>query len=79
MKSVRASKPPMMHASSKSLKGSKTSGPSRCNSIAVTTLSGLSGRAMLQLYRDQELSPNNPLQPTPYSVRSYLASASRRG
>jgi len=24
-------------------------------------------------------SPNQPLQPTPYSVRSFLASASRRG
>ena len=47
-----------MHASSQSLKDSKTSEPSRCSSIAVTSLSGLSGNSMLQLRRHQELSPN---------------------
>ena len=67
MKSAHASKPPM-HASSQSLKDSKTSEPSRCSSIAVTSLSGLSGNSMLQLRRHQELSPNQALHLTPYSL-----------
>ena len=76
MKSAHASKPPM-HASSQSLKDSKTSEPSRCSSIAVTSLSGLSGNSMLQLRRHQELSPNQALQPTPYSVRSVRRASGR--
>jgi hypothetical protein len=62
MKSVRASKSPMRYAASKSLQDSKTSEPSRCSSIAMTSVSGLSGSSMLPLRRDQELSPNKALQ-----------------
>jgi hypothetical protein len=62
MKSVRASKSPMRHAVSTSLKDAETSEPSRCSSIAMTSVSGVSGRSMLPWRRDQELSPNKALQ-----------------
>jgi hypothetical protein len=62
MKSVRASKSPMRHAVSTSLKNSETSEPSRCSSIAMTRVFGLSGSSMLSWRRDQELSPNKVLQ-----------------
>ena len=62
MKSVRASKSPMRHVVSKSLKDPKTSKPLRCSSIAKTSVSGLSGSSMLLLRRDQEFSPDKALQ-----------------
>jgi hypothetical protein len=52
----------MRHAVSTSLKDAKTREPSRCSRIAMTHVSGVSGRSMLSWRRDQELSPNKVLQ-----------------
>jgi hypothetical protein len=62
MKAVRASKSPMRHAVSTSLKDAKTREPSRCSRIAMTSVSGVSGRSMLSWRRDQELSSNKVRQ-----------------